>query len=129
MNVLLRLLATALATAAAAWLVPGIDVVAPDPTSKVVTVVAVAALFGLVNTLVKPLFKALTGCLIVLSMGLFLLVINALMLMLTSWLAQQFGFGFAVHGFWPALFGSIVISVVSALLGGLIPERRDARRA
>lgn len=129
MNAILRLLATALATAAAAWLVPGIDVVAPDTTSKVLTVIAVAALFGLVNTLVKPLFKALTGCLIVVSLGLFLLVINALMLMLTSWLAQQFGFGFSVAGFWPALFGSIVISIVGAVLGGLIPERRDERRA
>ncbi len=119
MKWILRLLATALATAIAAWLVPGIEVVASDRAGEVVTLIVVAVIFGLVNMLVKPLFRALTGCLVVLTLGLFLLVINALMLMLTSWLAQQVGFGFVVDGFWPAVFGSIVVSLVGAVIGGV----------
>lgn len=119
MKWILRLLATALATAIAAWLVPGIEVVASDLAGEVVTLIVVAVIFGLVNMLVKPLFRALTGCLVVLTLGLFLLVINALMLMLTSWLAQQVGFGFVVDGFWPAVFGSIVVSLVGAVIGGV----------
>ncbi|GAB3624219.1 phage holin family protein [Mariniluteicoccus endophyticus] len=128
MNWILRLLATAAATAVAVWLVPGITVTAPDTTGKVVTLIVVAAIFGLVNSVVKPIFATLTGCLIILSLGLFLLVINALMLMLTSWLAQNIGFGFDVAGFWPALLGSIVISLVSGLLSAFLPEK-DKRRA
>ncbi|GAB3708903.1 phage holin family protein [Mariniluteicoccus flavus] len=127
MTWILRLLATALATAVATWFVPGIDLVAGDTTTRIITLVVVALIFGLVNSVVKPLFKALTGCLVVLTLGLFLLVINALMLMLTSWLAQQLGFGFLVNGFWPAVFGSIVISLVSGLLTVLLPEPGERR--
>ena len=119
MKWIMRLLATALATAIAAWIVPGIEVVASDTAGKVVTLIVVAAIFGLVNSVVKPLFRALTGCLVVLTLGLFLLVINALMLMLTSWVAQQAGFGFEVDGFWSAVFGSIIISLVGAVIGGI----------
>ena len=117
MHWILRLLVTALATALAAWLVPGIDVIGETDSGRLVSVLVAAALFGVVNTVVKPIFQFLSACLIVLTLGLFLLVINALMLMLTSWLSQQFGTGIIVDGFWPALFGSIIISLVAALLG------------
>ena len=68
--------------------------------------------------------KVLGACLIVLTLGFFLLVINALMLQLTSWLAGVFGLGFHVDGFWPAFWGALIISVVGALLGGLLGSGR-----
>lgn len=119
-QLLVRLVVTAAATALAVWLVPGISLTAPDLTSKVLTLLGVAAVFGVVNMFIKPIAQALGTCLIILTLGLFLLVINALLLWLTSWLAGQVGLGFHVDGFWPALFGALIISVVGALFGGVL---------
>jgi len=96
-----------------------------DTTRVALTLVGVAVIIGLVNALVKPVVAALSGCLVILTFGLFLLVINALMLQLSAWLAAQVGLGFRVDGFWTALLGSIVISVVSGMISGaLTPARR-----
>ena len=123
MQFLSRLIVTALATAAAVWLVPGISLTSNDLGNQVLTLLAVAAVFGLVNGVVAPLVKGLSACLIVLTLGIALLIINALMLMLTSWLAGQLGLGFQVDGFWAAFWGAIVIAVVGALFGGLLGSR------
>lgn len=120
-----RLIATALATAAAVWLVPGITLTADEPVDRALTLVGVALVFGLVNGFVAPLAKGLGACLIVLTLGVGLLVINALMLMLTSWLAEVVGLGFSVDGFWPAFWGAIVIAIVGAVLGGLLGGAKD----
>lgn len=119
MKLLLRVLATALAAGVAAFVVPGITLTGHDWTDKGITLLVVALIIGLVNLLVKPVVQFLTGCLVFLTFGLFLLVINALMLMLTSWVAGQLDVGFHVEGFWPALLGSIIISVVSAVINGV----------
>lgn len=121
----MRLIVTALATAAAVWLIPGIDLTATDTSDKVITLLVVALIFGVVNAVIKPLVSVLSTCLVIVTLGLFLLVINALMLMLTSWLSGQFGLGFHVAGFWPALWGSIVISVVGSILGGLLGTNKN----
>ena len=118
METLLRLVVGAIATAAAVWLIPGIRVVAATDQQYVLILLGVAAIMGVVNAVVKPFTQALSFCLVLLTFGLFLLVINAAMLLLTAWVAQKFGIGFFIDGFWPALWGSIVISVVSSLLGG-----------
>lgn len=119
-----RIAITALAVAVAAWLLPGIRLDAESTGQKVLVLVAVAIIFGLVNVFVKPLFTVLTGCLVLLTFGLFLFVINGLMLLLTSWISGQLGLGFHVDGFWSAVFGSIVISLVSALGTTLLgPDR------
>lgn len=120
-----RWLVNSLAVAAATLLVPGISVSARGTTGLVVTVALVALILGAVNTLVKPVFEVLTGCLVVLTLGLFVLVINALMLLLTSWLATRLGLGWHVTGFVAAFWGSVVISVISFLLGSS-PWRRQA---
>ena len=73
---------------------------------------AVALILGLVSTFVEPVVKLLSLPFIILTLGLFLLVINALMLLLTAWLADAFDLGFHVDGFWAALLGSIVITVI-----------------
>lgn len=125
MAILIRTVAVALATGLAAWLIPGIEVSGSDDSAIALTLLGVAVLIGAVNALVKPLVTAVSSCLVILTFGLFLLVINALMLQLAAWLAGQLGLGFQVRGFWPALFGSIVISFVSGALSGMLtPPRR-----
>ena len=117
---LLRLVVGAIATAAAVWLIPGIRVVAETDQQYILIMLGVAAIMGVVNAVIKPFTQVLSFCLVVVTFGLFLLVINASMLALTAWLAHRFGIGFFVDVFWPALWGSVVISFVSSLLGGLL---------
>jgi len=127
MKLVLRTVATAVAVAVAAYLVPGIVVSGPTPTAKILTLLVVAVVIGLLNALVKPIIQGLTGCLILLTFGLFLLVINAGMLMLASWIAQNLGFGFYVSGFVPAVIGSTIVSIVSGLMNGVLgTNRRDS---
>lgn len=123
----MRILATAAATWLAAWILPGISVAGDDAAAQVVTLLVVAILIGGVNAFVKPIVATLTGCLVFLTLGLFLFVINALMLLLVSWLSGKLGVGFEVAGFWSALFGSIIISLVSGLIYGLF-ARDDSKR-
>jgi len=99
----------------AAELVRGIDV-----KGGWLALAIMALIFGLVNALIRPILKLLTCPLIIVTLGLFTLVINALMLELASWLGRQFGLGFYVAGFWPAFWGALVISVVSFVLNLLI---------
>lgn len=88
-----------------------------------------ALIFGLVNALIRPILKFLTCPLIMLTLGLFTLVINALMLLLASWLGRQLGLGFYVEGFWPAAFlGALVISVVSFVLTMLIGDEDKEKK-
>jgi putative membrane protein len=108
MNLLLRWLAAAVAVWAAVHLLPGITY-----DGRFTTLLVVALMLGLVNSLVRPLLKALSCGLIVLTLGLFLLVINALMLYLASWLSRSLGYGFHVDGFLTAVLGSLIISLVS----------------
>lgn len=120
---MIRFLATAAALWVAARIVPGIH-----HTGTALALLGVAAVFGVVNTLIAPIVKLLSLPFIVLSLGLFALVINALMLMFTSWLAIKLGLGFSVDGFVPAFLGSLVISLVSAMLTLVFRDNREARR-
>ncbi|MEW5717541.1 MAG: phage holin family protein [Chloroflexota bacterium] len=92
------------------------------------TIAIVALIFGLVNALIRPLLALLTCPLILLTLGLFTLVINALMLALTGWLAQQFNLGFVVDGFWAAFVGALVVSIVSWALTLVVGEEHEWRR-
>src|SRR4051794_18465773 len=128
MRFLLRLLANAAALAVATWLVPGIRLTALGTGDKVLVLLVVALIFGVVNAIVKPIFTLVTACVVLLTLGLFLVVINALMLLLTSWLATQLGVGWHVDGFWSALVGSIIVSIVSFVLNAFLPDRNNPRR-
>ena len=119
MRTLLQIVATALAVAVAAWLIPGIVVEGTTFASPALTLLIVAVIIG-----VRPGLKFLTGCLIALTLGLFVLVVNAWILMLASWVSGLAGLGFHVNGFWNALFGSIIISLVTMLLSGITDKRR-----
>jgi putative membrane protein len=85
----------------------------------------VAVIFSLVNTFIKPILKIITLPITAVTLGLFLLVINALMLLLTGWVSGQLDLGFTVPDFWAALLGSIVISIVgwvlSMIVGAIAP--------
>ena len=85
----------------------------------------VAAVFGIVNSLLRPILTVLTCPLIVLTLGLFTLVINAFLLLLTGWLSQRWGLGFSVSGFWPAFWGGLVVGLVSFILSAIIPTRES----
>lgn len=86
------------------------------------TIVLVAFIFGLVNALIRPLLTILTCPLIVLTFGLFTFVVNAVMLALTGWIAEQLHLGFVVDGFWAAFLGALVVSIVSWALTLLIHD-------
>ena len=125
MRLLVRLLASAVALAVAAWLVDGISVGPGTDTERVLTLLGVAVIFGLVNAIVRPILRLLTLPLVVLTLGLFLLVLNALMLLLTEWIAKQFDLAFHVDGFWFALIGALIITVVSFLINIVLPDRYE----
>ncbi len=116
---LLRWIGNALGLYIAAQIVPDIHL-GPNPF----VVLGVALVFGLVNALIRPLLELLTCPLIVLTLGLFTLVINAVLLLLTSALSRAVGLTFVVRGFWPAFWGALIISVVSLVLTLLLHERR-----
>ena len=121
MTFLLRIAVAAVALAAAAWLLDGIEFT--DTDNEVLTVLGVALIFGLVNAIVAPVVKLFSLPFIILTLGLLLWVINALMLMLTGAIADGLGLGFEVDGFGAALLGALIISVVTALLGSLVDDR------
>jgi putative membrane protein len=123
------LLTNAVALALAAALFDGIRFVGSDRgqaelTDKLLPLLLVAVILGVVTSFVKPVLTVLSIPLIIVTLGLFLLVLNALLLMFTAWLAGVLGLGFHVDGFWTAVGGSIVITVVTWGLDALIGERR-----
>jgi putative membrane protein len=114
----------AVALAVAAWLIEGIRVTGATTEDQVITLVVVALIFGVINAFLAPIIKLLSLPFIILTLGLFLIVINALMLMLTSWISEQIGFGFVVDGFWTAVLGAIVITIATWVLEVLLPDGR-----
>ena len=130
MFILLRLIINAVALLVTAWIIPGIHLGAagPHPTQHDwVTLLVVALIFGLINTIIRPIVLLLSLPLTILTLGLFLFVINAFMLLITSWIAQGMGLGFRVDGFFPALLGSLIISVVSFVLSRALSKSRADR--
>ena len=125
MRFLTWLVSNAIALAVAAWVFDGIWFEGAghgtaEIRDKLVPLLVVALILGVVSSFVKPVLKILSIPFIIVTLGLFLLVINAAMLMLTSWLAGLLDVGFHVDGFWTAVGGAIVITVVDWIVDGLI---------
>lgn len=121
MRFLARWLISSVAVAIAAALIPGIEITG----NAWLAVVVSALIVGLVNATLGLVFKiGAIGCTIM-TLGVFNLVINALMLWLSSWIAQAVGLGFVVDGFWPAFWGGIVISIVSGMLNWFVRGDED----
>jgi putative membrane protein len=112
---ILKVLVTAVAAYFAAWILPGVEI------TDVTTAVIVALVLALLNTFVKPILVILTIPVTIITLGLFLLVINILMIKWTDSLVD----GFSVDGWLTALFFSLIISVISSLLNGLVDKDRD----
>jgi putative membrane protein len=124
-RLIVRLLASAVALAVAAGLVDGISVGPGTNRERALTLLGVAIIFGLVNAIVRPILRLLTLPLVVLTLGLFLLVLNALMLLLTEWIAEQFDLAFQVDGFWSAVLGALIITIVSFLINIVLPDKYE----
>ena len=127
MRFIVRILAGAVALAAAAWLIDGISVGPGTTGDRVLTLLVVALIFGLVNAIVRPIARLISLPLLILTLGLFTFVVNALMLTLTAWIGDQFNLALEVDGFWSALLGALVISVVTFLINVLLPDRYEGR--
>ncbi|HEY2150435.1 MAG TPA: phage holin family protein [Vicinamibacterales bacterium] len=117
MGFLIRLLVNAAALWVATRLVPGVTY-----NGGTLPFLGVALVFGVVNATIRPVAKVLTLPLIIVTLGIFALVVNGLMLWLTSSLSSSLGLGFAVTGFWPAFWGGLVVSLVSTILSMVISD-------
>lgn len=111
MQFLLRLLINAAALWMAIQLVDGID-----HRGSIWSLLFVALVFGVLNASIRPLLTLLTLPVLILTLGLFIFVINALMLLMTGWVSGVLGLGFHVDGFWDAFFGGLIVAIVSLLL-------------
>jgi putative membrane protein len=123
MPFLIRLLVNAAALWVATRVVPGVSF-----DGGALPFLGVALVFGVVNAIIRPVLKILTFPLILVTLGLFALVVNGLMLWLTSSLSASLGLGFHVSGFWPAFWGAIVVSLTSLILSMLIHDPSMDRR-
>ncbi len=119
---LIRLVVNAVAIWAAVQLVPGLNYVG-SPTSLLI----VALVFGVVNALVRPLLLLLTCPFIILTLGLFVLVVNTILLSLTVWLSGIWDLGLTSTGFWATFLGALVISIVSSVINLLIKDDNEEK--
>lgn len=131
---IVRVIVNALALAAAAWLLPGITVgssavseaAGNDMVGVVVAYLFIGLIFGIVNAVVRPIVGFLSLPITCLTLGLFAIVINAAMLVLTSWLSSYTPIGLHVETFfWDAILGAVIISIVSAVIGWIVPDSRE----
>jgi putative membrane protein len=122
MRFLIWVVVNALALGVAVWLLDGISISGAATEDQVIRLVLVALIFGVVNAVVEPIVKLFSLPFIILTLGLFLIVINALMLMLTSWIAGEVGLGFTVDGFWTAVLGGIIITISTWILEAVLPD-------
>ncbi|WP_229398943.1 phage holin family protein [Micromonospora okii] len=123
MGFLIRLAITAVALWIATLLVPGVEVGGRHAGSTIGTLVVVALVFGVVNAVLKPVIKVVGCVFYLLTLGLFALVVNALLFLLTDWVARQLDLPFRVDGFWAAFWGAIVVALVSWLISVAVPDR------
>jgi putative membrane protein len=125
MNLLIRWIITSFSLFVAAWLVPGIRV--EGNAWGVYAVMAI--ILGLINAIIRPILKLLSLPIIILTLGLFLLVINGITLWMASALAiKVFHVGFYVDGFWSAFLGALIVSIVSMILSGFFRKREEHTR-
>ena len=120
MGFVVRVVINGIAIWLATLVLPGLSIVGTGSTLQTVGVIALVALvFGIVNAIVKPLVKLLSIPLYILTLGLFTLVVNALMLMLTAWITEQTDWGLRIDNFGTAVLGALIVSVVSFVLSAV----------
>ncbi|MFE1932466.1 phage holin family protein [Streptomyces sp. NPDC056669] len=124
-NFLVKTIANAGALGVAIWLLKDITLTGDNTGRQTLTLILVALVFGVVNVVVKPIVKLLAFPLFILTLGLITLVINALMLLLTSWLAGKLDLSFHVDGFGTAVLGGLIVSIVAWALHVVLPDDKD----
>ncbi|GIE35257.1 hypothetical protein Ait01nite_083020 [Actinoplanes italicus] len=122
MGILIRLVITAVSLWIATLVIDGIDLTAESTTTKVGTLLAVAVIFGLVNAVLRPIIKTIGCGLYVFTLGLVAILVNGLLLLLTSWIADKLDLAFHVDGVLPAVLGALLVGIVSWLLNMLVPD-------
>ena len=136
MNFLSRVVVNACAIWVAAWILPGVAIegnrVVEDQTgaipAMIISYLVIGLIFGLANAFIKPILSFISAPITCLTLGLFSVVINAVMLALTSWLSGFTPFVFTIDTFFfSAILAAVIVSIVSALLGWLVPERSTER--
>jgi putative membrane protein len=126
LGIVLRLVCSALAVWIATLIVPGIEVNAASAWKTIGTVLLIALIFGVINTVIKPIVKVVGCGLYLLTLGLIALVVNGLLFWLVSWIAGQLDIPFHVDDFWPgAVLGALLVSLVSWGLGLVIKDHDD----
>lgn len=125
MGILIRVVLNALAVWVATLVVGGVDVTTDSTGRKIATLVVVGAVLGLVNATIKPVVKLFSLPLLVLSLGLFALVINGLLFWLVAAVSNALGAPFEVAGFWAGFWGALVVSVVSWVLSIVVKDPDD----
>ncbi len=129
MKALIRVLVTAVALAVATAVISGIQLRTGSTVSKAATLIVVALIFGVVNAVLKPIVQTV-GCLFyILTLGLIGLVVNGLLLWLTSWVAGKLSLPFHITGFWAAFWGAIIVGVVGWLLNMFVGDRGRGNEA
>jgi len=126
MGIIVRLIITAVSLWIATIVISGIELTTDSVSAKVGTLLAVAAIFGIVNAVLRPIIKVVGCGLYVLTLGLIALVVNGLLFLLTSWIAGRLDLPFHVDAFWPsAVLGALLVGVVSWVLNMLVPDGDD----
>ncbi|MBO3740819.1 phage holin family protein [Actinoplanes flavus] len=125
MGILIRLVITAVSLWIATLVIDGIQLTADTATSKAGTLLAVAVIFGLVNAILRPIIKTIGCGFYVLTLGLVAILVNGLLLLLTSWIAGRLDLGFHVDGVIAAILGALLVGVVSWVLNMLVPDGDD----
>lgn len=122
--VLVRWLINAVALFITAWAIPGIRI---EDSDGFLTAIVTAAVLGLVNAILKPVLEILSCGLIILTLGLFLIIINGFTLWLSAWIAENWlDVGYSIDGFWPAVLGGIVVSIISFFMALVLTGEDEA---
>ncbi|PZF86906.1 phage holin family protein [Micromonospora deserti] len=127
MGFLIRLVITAVALWITTLIVPGVEVGGRSGATTALTLVVVALIFGVVNAVLKPVIKVVGCVFYLLTLGLFALVVNALLFLLTDRIARALDLPFQVDGFWAAFWGAIVMAVATWLISIVVPDRLEGR--
>jgi putative membrane protein len=123
----IKIAVNAVALWVATVLIDGIELGGRNETTRIITLIIVALIFGVVNAVLKPLIKTVGCAFYLLTLGLIGLVVNALLFLLVGWLSGKVGLPFEVNGFWSAFWGAIVVAVVGFVLHLIIPDRFDEK--
>ncbi|SEE70967.1 phage holin family protein [Ruania alba] len=130
MSFLIKVLINGVALWLTSLWVSGVDFRTDDtPLNTVIVVAAVALLFTVVNAIVKPLVKLVSILFYILTLGLFFLVVNALMLLLTSWITGFTDYGLTVDGFWTAVLAGLIITIIAVVLTVVLPDGKKKERS